>query len=179
MDLPAIIAHLKAHVPLLGGRVAGIAEFTAAMAGEIRPEAYPSAYVAPLGEEADPNDETNALYQEVTERLGVVIEFDNQGDRRGQGVTLLYAPMRAALFAALLNWRGTNPTQTLRGFEFSSAGLLQSDRARVFYQFEFTLSSVISDLDGWHPTADPLLEIRANSDPDQPPPAFSATLPQP
>ena len=179
MDLPAVIAQLKRNVPLLGGRVAGMSEFTATMAGEVRPEAFPAAYVVPLGEEAEPNDETNAVYQLVTERIGVVVEFDNQGDRRGQGVTLLYAPMRAALFGALLNWRDTNPTHALRGFEFSSSGLLQGDRARVFYQWEFVLPTVVTDLDGWQAPADPLLEVHANSGPGDPPPTFSAILPQP
>lgn len=179
VDLPAVITHLKTYVPLLQGRVAGIAEFAATMAGELRPEAYPAAYCVPLGEDAEPNDESNALYQLVTERLGVVVEFDNQADRRGQGVTLLYAPMRAALYAALLNWRDTDPMHSLRGFEASTAGLLQSDRARIFYQWEFTLPTVVTDADGWHPTAEPLLEILANADPLQPKPAFSVFLPQP
>lgn len=179
MDLPAVIEHLKGNVPLLGGRVAGSAQFTISMSGELRPETFPAAYVVPLGEDAEPNDESNALYQTVTERIGVVVEFDNTGDRRGQGVTLLYQPMRAALFRALLNWRATDPAHALRGFEAASGAILQIDRARVFYQWEFTLQSLVTDADGWQVAAPPLVEIRANSDTGAPQPAFTVTLPQP
>ena len=179
MDLPAVITHLKAYVPILGGRVGGAAEFSAAMSGELRPEAWPAAYVVPLGEDAEANDADNALYQLVTERLGVIVEFDNQSDRRGQSVTLLYRSMRVALYGALLNWRGTDPAHAVRGFEASSASLLQQDRARIFYQWEFTLPTLLTDADGWQPVGEPLLEIRANADDGDPIPPASVHLPQP
>ena len=179
MDLVRVIAHLKAHVPLLEGRVAGAAEFSAMMAGELRPEIYPAAYVIPLGESAEDNDAMNAVYQVVTERLGVVVAFDNTADRRGQGVTQLYRPMRAALFAALLNWRGTDPDRALRGFELGSGGLLQQDRARVFYQWEFTLLTAWTECDGWQQPSTPLLAIEANQQPGDPQPPLRVLLPQP
>ena len=179
MDLAGVILHLKAHCLLLDGRVAGAAEFSASMAGELRPEAFPAAYVIPLGESAADNDETNALYQAVTERVGVVVEFDNTADRRGQSVTQLYRPTRAALFAVLLNWRGTDPEHALRGFELGSGGLLHNDRARIFYQWEFVLETVLTDRDGWQQISVPLRAIEANGEPGDPPPPFAVALPQP
>ena len=177
MDLVAVITQLKAHVPLLEGRVAGAAEFTAAMAGELRPETYPAAYVVPLGEAAAENDVSNALYQAMTERVGVVVAFDNASDRRGQSVTQLYRIMRAAIFAALLNWRGTDLAHALRGFELESGQLLQQDRARLFYQWVFALETVLTECDGWLMDGPPLLEIAANSDAGDPAPPFRVTLP--
>ena len=177
MDLVAVIAQLKAYAPLFGGRVAGAAEFDARMAAEVRPEVYPAAYVVPLTEDADPNDEDNALYQTVTERVGVVVEFDNSADRRGQSVTELYAPARAAIFAAILNWRGTDPDHAQRGFEYGGGQVLSWDRARLFYQFEFTLLTLITDEDGWQVDNPDLVEIDANSDPDEPQPPFKYVPP--
>ena len=179
MDLPAVITQLKRNVPMLGGRVAGAADFSASMAGELRPEAFPACYVVPLGLEAQFNDTTNALYQPITERVGVVVEFDNTDDRRGQSVTLIYHPMQVELFAALLNWRGTDRPHSLRGFEIASADMLQSDRARIFYQWVFTLEGVLTELDGWHEPTEPLVRIEANGSPGDPPPAFAVDLPQP
>ena len=179
MDLPAVIAHLRAHAPLFDGRVAGAAEFTASMAGELRPEEFPAAYVVPLGESAVDNDELNALYQAISERVGVVVEFDNTGDRRGQGVTQLYQPTRAALFAALLNWRGTDPQHTLRGFEVQSGELLHQDRARIFYQWQFVLETIVTVWDGWQPPAPPLAAIEANGGAGDPRPPFRVAFPTP
>lgn len=179
MDLVAVTAHLKTYFAAMNGNVSGAAEYTESMAGEFRPETFPAAYVIPLGEEATPNDQDNSLYQIITERIGVVVEFDNSMDRRGQGVTLMLAPVRASLWAAILNWRGTDPEHAIRGFEAAGAGVLWTDRARIFWQWEFTLPILVTDADGWQVDGPALLEIDANSDPDAPTPPFKVLLPQP
>lgn len=178
MDLVALISHLKANVPLFAGRVAGAAEFSQTMAGELRPEAFPSAYVVPISFEATENDTTNALYQKIIERVGVVIEFDNTGDRRGQSVTLLYWPTLIALNKAMLNWRDTDPEHTERGFELSSGAMLSNDRARIFYQVEYTIEATLTEIDGWQVTQPNLTEIDANGGPTDPKPAFKVVFPQ-
>ncbi len=177
MDLVGVVAHLRANVPVFAGRVAGAADFATGLESTVT-QKLPAAYVIPLGDEAAPNDEMNALYQGVTERIGVIVEFDNSVDRRGQTVTLQYAPIKAALFAAILNWRGTDPEHALRGFEYGGGQLLEFDRARLFYQFEFVLETVITTEDGWQDQVPYLAEIDANGDPGEPAPPFKVVFPQ-
>jgi hypothetical protein len=182
MDLVGLITQLKANVPVFAGRVAGAAEFSTMMAGELRPEGFPSAYVIPLSMEATDNDTPNALYQVVTERVGIAVEFDNTGDRRGQGVTQLYWPTFLAINAAILNWRGTDPEHTLRGFESAGGSLLSNDRARIFYQYDYTIEWVLTEIDGWPVPYSPLNEIDANDPnayPNAPKPPFKVVFLQP
>ena len=179
MDLVGVITQLKVNFVAVEGRVAGAAEFGASMSGTLMPDAWPSAYVVPLNEDAEPNDVSNALYQIITERIGVVVEFDNSADRRGQSVTQLYANVRASLFAAILNWRGLDPAHAMRGFEAAGGAVLQSDRSRIFYQWEFTFPTVVTDADGWQVNPPALLEIDANTDPGAVTPPIKVQLPQP
>jgi hypothetical protein len=172
MDLFALTQQLKQFVPVFGGRVAGIVEFDAVMRGELRPEELPAAYVLPLGEDATDNDVQNALYQEVKQHVGVVVEFNNSLDRRGQNVTLQYWSTRTAIMAAILNWRATDPDHALRGFEYSGARLLSWDDASVFYQFEFNQLVLLTEADGWQIETPYLLEIDANMAPGDPAPGF-------
>jgi hypothetical protein len=179
VDLVSLIGQLRGFVPLFDGRVAGMVEWDAVMRGELRPEQLPAAYVLPLEEDATDNDEQNALYQEVKQRVGVVVEFDNSLDRRGQSVTQLYEPMRAAINKAILNWRATDPDHALRGFEYSGGRLLAWDDARVFYQFEYTQLVLLTDADGWQVDVPYLLEIDANMAPGDPAPGFRYVAPVP
>lgn len=177
MNFDLVIAHLRANVPMFGQRVAGAADFAQGIEDQTWMQS-PACYVVPLDEEAEPNDESNALYQLIKERIGVVVQFDNTADRRGQSVTELFAPTRAALFAALLNWRDLDPEHALRGFEAAGGALLDYDRARLFYRWEFVFPTLVTDADGWQLNPPPLTEIDANSDPGEPAPAFKVLLPQ-
>ena len=176
MNLPDIVAQLRAAAPLFGGRVAGAADFATGLETQVWQD-LPAAYVIPLDDEAEPNDAQNAIYQIVNERIGVIVEFENGVDRRGQTVTALYEPTRAGLFAALLNWN-PDPTRAPRGFMYAGGHLIQFDRKRLFYQWEFNLPITITEVDGWQPDSTPLLEIDANSDPGNPPFPAKAVLPQ-
>ncbi len=163
MDLIAVISQLKTYALVFEGRIAGAAEFTSEMMlAEVRPEAWPSAYVVPLGSSATENDSSNSLYQTVTERVGVAVLYDNSADRRGQSVSEQYSATEASIFSALLNWRGSDLGHAMRGFEFANSGIVKLDRARLFYQWEFVIHRLIDDSDGFQPDAPRLTQITMN-----------------
>lgn len=161
MNLQAVIEQIKANCPLFGGRVAGAAEF-AASKDQVWMD-LPACYVIPLEESAGENTISNALRQLITEQVGVVVEFDNRADRRGQSVAETFEDMKAGIFAAVLNWR-LDPQRAARGLEYAGSRLLDFDRARLFYQWDFSLTSLITDKDGWQVPAEPLTLIDASFD---------------
>lgn len=172
MNLDRIIAQVRTHCPMFAGRVAGAADFARGLETEGQ-LALPAAYVIPLDEDAGENGSQSGLYQNVTERIGVVVEFPNTTDRRGQSVTPLYAPTRAQLFAALLNWQIDlhDPAATRRtpgALQYGGGQLREFDRARLFYQWDFTLGTVVTDDDGWHEPSVPLAAIEERLDLSRP-----------
>lgn len=165
MNLDLVIQQLRDVCPSFDQRVAGAAEFAVGVA-EVSTMSVPCAWVIPLDDQADPPDDPNMpdSVQLVTERIGVVVQFSNRADRRGQvAVTDVYG-MRREIFRALLNWR---PGMTIDGGpdlnaeatpeEIASTGgffyvggqLLEFDRARLFWQYEFALYGLISEADGF------------------------------
>lgn len=157
MNLDAVVLHLRSAVSAFDGRVAGAAEFARGLETEAQ-MALPAAYVVPLDEDAAENTLMNGLVQIVTERIGIIVEFDNTADRRGQSVTSQFDAMRSALWAALLNWR-IDPVRATRGLEYAGGQLREFDRARLFYQWEFTLQITVTDRDGWHEPSTPLTTL--------------------
>ena len=148
---------MRAHIPLLGSRIAGAADFAKAVEDQGW-MGLPAAYVVPLDEEADANPDGTGLDQHVTERIAVIVEYDNSSDRRGQSVAEQYEAMRAAIWAALLNWR-VDPLNASQGLCYAGGQMLKFDRARLFYQYEFTLRRLLTDMDGYQEPVYPLNEI--------------------
>lgn len=163
MDLAAVIQQLRDHARPFEGRVAGAADYATGVADQTW-MTFPAAYVVPEDEEAAENraGPSGTLEQDVTERFGVIVGFDNQVDRRGQSVTVLYDSIRAALFRALLNWRPPEPDgdvrRAARGLYYVEGALQGFDRARLFYKWTFALDILITDADGWQ---EPLGDLEA------------------
>lgn len=162
MDLNAAIMQLRKYAPMFGGdpitgeggRVAGAADFAQAIEDQAW-MALPAAYVIPLDEDTDENPPGPGLDQHISERMGVIVEMDNTADRRGQASASQFAPIRTAVFAALLNWR-IDPIMAAQGLAYGGGRLLQFDRARLFYQWEFVLHRLLTDADGWQ---EPILDF--------------------
>ncbi len=161
MNLAAVIQQLRDHAPVFGGRVAGAADYAKGVAEQVW-MALPAAYVVP--EDEDPGQQTatgGGFNQDVTEAFGLIVVFDNStataaGDRRGQTVTHGYDAMRRAVFRALLNWRPPpsdgDVLRAAQGLYYTGGELVGYDRARLFYQWNFALDTLISDADGWQDT---------------------------
>ena len=157
MDIQAIILHLRQNVPLFEGRVAGAADYAIGVADQSRWLATPCAYVVPEDEDAGENDTGDrTLWQEVTERFGVIVVFANDADRRGQTVAETYAPTRLAIMRALLNWfppaAAGDVQRAKQGIYYVEGALQGFDRARLFYKWTFAQDTWLSDADGWQET---------------------------
>jgi hypothetical protein len=165
MNLVTVIDQVRTYCPALGGRVSGAADFAAGLESTVN-LALPSAFILRLEDAVTDNDQQPGLQQLVTERMGVVVEFDNttngDADRRtGFAGTNQTDDMRGALWAALLTWLPPELTGRARqGFSYGGGHLLDFDRARLFWQFEFTLELTLTDADGFPLRGDPLRDAQ-------------------
>lgn len=154
MNLDVIIAQLRARVPAFDQRVGGAAHF------KVLPEAanlvVPAGYVIPLAEQAEEQVSQNGYQQTVREEFAVVLVLDNTGDERGQGAASNLQAWRTALFRALL---GFQPAADYDVVKFEGGQLLQFDRKRLYYQFEFSADYEIEPSDTW-------IDIRDSELPD-------------
>ncbi len=156
MNLNLVIAQLREYCVPLQGRVGGAADFSTGTETVIAFTdaqgrlAYPSAVVIPLEDDAELDDSVRGpqLNQLVHERIGVIVEFDATADRRGQTAVDQVEEMKYALFGALLNWH-IAPERSARGIYYAGGRLLDFDRARLFWQFDFALDVEITDGDGF------------------------------
>lgn len=149
------IAQLRTFAPIFNGRVGGAAEFNAGLRNYNTALPLPSAYVLPLGQDAEPNDGWGNLQQIVHKRIGIAVELDAQRDRRGQDPTMQFETIEAQLFASVLNLQ-IGQCRMARGSYFLGARYLDLDRARLFYQWEFGLDWQITDEDGVGQGGDPI-----------------------
>ena len=183
MNIDAVILQLKAAAPVFRGNVAGVAEH-AELDQVWLPR--PAAYVLPLEDEPSELHNQTGYQQTVRERIGVIVDLDNSADRRGQEASSRAVDvMRAALLLALANWR-TDELRQSRGFTYAGGGLIREtlNRARLQWQFDFTVETLISDEDVWQPPTEPLTDIRATvtdetgDAPDHTLATFDVALPQ-
>ena len=159
--MATFIAQLRANAPVFAGRVAGAAEFQAGLRNYNTSMPLPSAYVLPLGQEAEPNQVWNGLIQIVHKTIGVAVELDAQTDRRGQAPAMNFEEIEAQLFASVLNLE-IGECRMTRGVSFSGARYLDLDRARLWYQWEFVIDWQITDADGVQPDAVPIRQIEVD-----------------
>lgn len=118
----------------------------------------PACYVVPLDESAGDNESMNGLWQEVEERIGVIVQFSTD-DRRGQGAAEEFDTMKAAVKSAVLNWR-PDVDRSSKGFRYAGGQLRDDfDRARLFYQWEFIIETLTTEEDGWQQPNVALTEI--------------------
>jgi hypothetical protein len=167
MNLATVIGQIKAAVPALGGRVSGAADFASGLETTVN-LALPACFVLRLEDQVTPNDAQPGLNQLVTERIGVVVEFDNtsngDADRRtGFAGANQTDDMRAGLWGALLMWLPPELADRARqGFSYDGGHLLDFDRARLWWQWEFSVETTLTDADGWPLRGDPLVDVQAS-----------------
>jgi hypothetical protein len=174
MRVDVIIGQIKAYCPFFAGNVAGAAAYAEGVDSQVWLQT-PAAYVVPLEGDATANtDQGGALNQMLTERVNVIVQFDNRSDRRGQTVTENLEPVKYQLFGALLNWRPNSSVEnpgiiipgtpgadvSARGMSVVAHGLVAFDLARLFYRWTFELEVTVTDADGWKPTGVPLVGVQ-------------------
>jgi hypothetical protein len=174
--MAATIAQIRAYCPLLGGRVSGAADFRLGLeAYNTAPTALPYTYVIPLGSEADGPGSMTGIYEHLRITMGIVVEFSATADRRGQQAAMDAEAMEVCLNSAILNWEPIPClTQNRQGYWLAGGRFLDLDRARLFYQWEYALNTILTDAEGWHPDSVPLtgIELDMWHTPPQPFPEF-------
>lgn len=164
MNLDEIIVQLKTYCPTLGGNIAGAANFAVGIESATNLP-LPSAFVIPLEDEAGENEELPGLRQVIGEKCGVVVCFANDvaagtGDRRGQIPARDVDAMRKEIFGAILNWKPPDASlPATKALQYAGGRLLDFDRARLFWQFDFRLDTLVTDSDGFIPGGPPLTKI--------------------
>lgn len=156
MDLTTVISALKARCPSFGAapnrRFAGAAEFAAL--SEAAKLELPSGYVIPLDDEPSDQESQNGYRQAVRDVFGVVVVISNVPDERGQTSIGSIHVLRNELFKALLAWV---PMADYGPIEYRGGTLLHVDRARLYYQFEFSTEFSVGEADTWQAIANGLL----------------------
>lgn len=149
MNLNLVIAALRQRCPSFQNRVAGAAQF------QLLPEktnlAVPAAYVVPLDDNPEAQRSGTGYRQGITDAFAVIVALDNTGDERGQGAAAGVDAIRRELWKGLLGWQVTDEYD---GIEYEGGNLLALDRARLWYQFEFSAafeigSSDVTDPETW------------------------------
>jgi len=143
MKLSLVIAALRARCPMFAGNVAGAAEFKSIPeTGKMK---LPAAYVVPTEDVTAEQKSLTDYWQNVTEGFAVVVVLDNTRDERGQaaGYDAVH-DVRREIWKALLGWE---PDEDAGPVAYSGGQLLDMDRGRLYYQFEFMLTREITEED--------------------------------
>lgn len=149
MDITAIITALKTRtVSTFNSRVAGAAEFK--RLPETANLVMPAAYVIPLDDDAGEQQSENGFSQIVRDGFAVIVVVSNNSDERGQGGIVSVSAIRAVLWAALLAWK---PDAAHGPIIYEGGQLLDMDRARLYYQFEFSAPTEITEAETWQAIA--------------------------
>lgn len=145
MQIDTIIAALRTRcAAVFGNNVAGAAEFKGLDETAALP--LPCAFVIPMDDNPGDNTSANGTRQILTETIAVVVALSNAADQRGQAGAHSMHSVRAALLSALMGWQ---PTDDHDPFQYTGGTLLAMDRARLFYQFEFSADYTLDETDGY------------------------------
>lgn len=149
MNIDLIIAALRLRCPSFAGRVAGAAQFQ--LLSEKTNLLVPCAYVIPLDDNPEENRSATGYRQRITDAFAVIVAFSNVADERGQGAATAVHAVRRELWKALLGWQVSDDCD---GIEYGGGNLLSLDRARLWYQFEFSAafeigSDEVTDPETW------------------------------
>ncbi len=142
MKIQPIIDRLKAATTTLGGRVAGAAEFSAEL--EETRLTLPCAFVLRANGSATEADTFDATMQMLTEEFAVIVAISTASDTRGQAASESLDDVMEDIINALLGWRPT--TVERLPFEYARDDHVSVDRARLWHQFIFRTSGVISSI---------------------------------
>lgn len=124
------------------GRIAGAAEF--AMLAPDAKLTLPCAYVIPLDDSAAANNSDNGYSQIIRDAFAVIVVLSNAADELGKSSIAQVIPTRSMLSAALLSW---SPDSEHGPIEYEGGQLLDVDRARLYYQFEFACETQLTEAD--------------------------------
>lgn len=148
MELEPVIAALRARLPYFSSRIGGAAQFKVLeQSAQLQ---VPCAYVVPTDDTPGENLSNVTIRQDITDGFAVIVVIPNTPDEKGQASTHSVHQVRKLLWAALLGWE---PGPEYDPILYEGGQLLQIDRARLWYQFEFSAVMQIDVTDTWQATA--------------------------
>ena len=153
MKLAPIILKLRTAETSFGNYIGGSADLANAMKYTLQKEA---AFVVQLAETATSNDYDNSINQVISERFAVIVGLDNGTSDKEKLGLIAYDKLyniRAELFRAILGWQIPDTESIV---SYSSGKVVIVNRAWLWYQFEFTADTRITDADGVDNGADDL-----------------------
>jgi hypothetical protein len=146
VNLNLVIDQLRQHCPSFAGRVAGAARFK-----RLKEDAnlvVPAAYVIYLDDNPREDASLNDVRQRLVESFAVIVALSNVPDERGQAaINNGHEVIRAEIWKALLGWQPDKAVYN--GTIYQGGHLLDMDRSRLWYQFEFGADMQIGPEDGW------------------------------
>lgn len=152
MDIASIITAIKARCPSFNNNVAGAAEYK--RLSESANLTMPAAYVIPLDDDAGPQLSENSCRQIVRDSIAVVVVLSNAADERGQTPMSTVSAIRKELWKGLLAWK---PDAEHSPIKYEGGNLLDLDRARLYYQFEFSAETELDESDTYQATSNAAL----------------------
>lgn len=152
MDITLVIAAIKERCLSFGGRVSGAAEYK--RLSDTANLDMPAAYVIPLDDVAGEQRSENAYRQQIKDAIAVVVVLSNTVDERGQTPLATVRTMRKELWKGLLTWK---PDDEHGPISYEGGQLLDLDRARMYYQFEFSADMELDESDTYQATANAAL----------------------
>ncbi|OCG24729.1 hypothetical protein A9G11_03485 [Gilliamella sp. wkB108] len=133
MKLSNIVKTLRQSSPSFEGRIGGAAEFSA-----IKDATFlklPAAYVVPLDDRAEDNKSQTDYWQDVTEGFGVIVVLKPLDERGQHEAYDIVEDIKVELWRALL---GLEVSPSHHPIQYDGGDLLDLDRGRIFYQFNFS-----------------------------------------
>ncbi|WP_336702556.1 phage tail terminator protein [Pantoea dispersa] len=140
MKLSPIIGALRNRCPFFELNIGGAAEFkNLPETGKMK---LPAAYVIPTEDSPAEQKSQTDYWQVIKEGFAVVVVLDNTRDLRGQAASYdAVDDVKHMLWKALLGMRPDDDSDIV---EYAGGQLLDMDRGRLYYQFEFTCDREIT-----------------------------------
>ncbi|MFT4271283.1 MAG: hypothetical protein QM578_09745 [Pantoea sp.] len=141
MKLSPIIGALRNRCVFFNKNIAGAAEFKSIP--ETGKMLLPAAYVVPTEDVVAEQKSKTDYWQVVREGFSVIVVLDNTRDQRGQAASYdAVEDVKLMIWKALL---GMRPDENSDIVEYAGGQLLDMDRGRLYYQFDFTCDREISE----------------------------------
>lgn len=147
--LVEIVETLKERTTaLFEGRVSAAGEFAL-----LETDAHmdlPAAYVLPLDDNAQPNKSDNGYKQLISDAFAVVVVLDNAAKELSVSSVAQVQQIRNELIKQLVSWA---PDAEHGPIEYGGGEILALNRAHLYYQFEFSANTEISEGDTYQAIA--------------------------
>lgn len=145
MQLGPIALKLRLANTRFNNRIFGSADLARALTYTLKKE---SAFVVQLDEKVNANTQDNAINQLINEHFAVIVALDNGVSDRDKNGLIAYdklAEVRKEIFGAILGWQMPLAESLV---SYGGGRIAAINRAYLWYQFEFLVSTRIDNDDG-------------------------------